>query len=886
MPDPDNGAGGLVNRDLLPFEAAPLMRAAMELFERSAELFGIVERAEPYRVLYVNSAAANYAASSVKSVTGLPLTDVFTRAASGPLIEVVRAAAGGRAKSLRGVETRPGVYWNLDAVASDDLILISARPLERSEVGHQRLETLLASTDAIWRNRDASSVARAIVQSAVQLLPGVECTLSVIAHAAAPELEIVAGSADWACVGTRVPLANSYSGKALNRGVSVEGAPEHADESHRGPLFDAGVRVMRVVPLVPTDVLPDGRAWLGALSFMNLARETFDEDERRLMDEFGKRASIALERAELVQAERLNAERHRVAYDSALALSSTLSPEKVIEQLLERVVTSIGAERVTLSTIDDDVIKIEATYAREGGTSTWIGRSYGLDWINAQPLVKQAIETRAPVIGGQLDAAAAAPEFQRHLAVARHTANVPLVRGETVSGLLVVSRFADQRFSDDDVATLSLIGHAAILSLHNARLHDQTVDAKDRAQVLAHSLEATTETAVELVQQLEVPDVTDRLLRRALEVAGAQRAVLLSVEEDEVVVLRGMSTNEIDVVRPGERMRLDELALVRAAFETGAAQQAPEIPLDRLPAEYRSQLERLRWFASVPLRLGEQSTGVLNLSRASAAPFSDEQLQALTLLGQVAALALRNASLFDELREANSAKTDFLNMAAHELRSPISVLRGYVSMLGGGTFGDPPAGWESPLQILESKIEELTKLSDELILAARLQSSASTSRRERIDLVAVVRDAVDGAQPAAMLRGGSVAIDAAVRGISVDADATQIRRVIDNLLINAITYCAGSPQVSVRVGRTDRAATVSVVDNGRGIPKDKWDLVFEQFARIDHPEDRPGQGTGLGLYLARGLARLNGGDVRLVRSQPGAGSEFVLELPVITAPHI
>jgi signal transduction histidine kinase len=246
----------------------------------------------------------------------------------------------------------------------------------------------------------------------------------------------------------------------------------------------------------------------------------------------------------------------------------------------------------------------------------------------------------------------------------------------------------------------------------------------------------------------------------------------------------------------------------------------------------------------------------------------------------VAALALRNASLFDELRDANRAKTEFLNMAAHELRTPISVLRGYVSMLGDGTFGGPPSGWKSPLEILEAKINELTKLSDELILASRLQSSASTSRRQRIDLLSVVSEAVDGAQPAAKLRGGSVAIVSTVHGPAVNADATQIRRVIDNLLINAITYCDRSPEVSVSVGRIAGLATVSVVDNGRGIPLDKWDLVFEQFARIERPEDRPGQGSGLGLYLARGLARLNGGDVRLVKSEPGAGSEFVLQLPL------
>ena len=114
--------------------------------------------------------------------------------------------------------------------------------------------------------------------------------------------------------------------------------------------------------------------------------------------------------------------------------------------------------------------------------------------------------------------------------------------------------------------------------------------------------------------------------------------------------------------------------------------------------------------------------------------------------------------------------------------------------------------------------------------------------------------------------------------VLVQADAEHVGRILDNLINNALTYCVGKPVVTLTVGG-DEQPTVAVSDNGVGIPRDKRELVFERFVRLDDEQIGPVPGTGLGLYISRELARRHGGSLILEESAPGKGSRFLLRLP-------
>ena len=237
------------------------------------------------------------------------------------------------------------------------------------------------------------------------------------------------------------------------------------------------------------------------------------------------------------------------------------------------------------------------------------------------------------------------------------------------------------------------------------------------------------------------------------------------------------------------------------------------------------------------------------------------------------------ARLYAAEQLANQAKTAFLNLAAHELRTPISVLSGYLSMLADGSLGDNPAAWRRSVEILTGKTRELKGMVDQLLEASRLEGKAPTNQAV-IDLCAVARQAVDRARARADLLEAEIAIGVAGEPIFVNGDPMELGRLLDNLINNSLTYTVRAPRVSVSVGVENGEGVLRVTDNGVGIPESERDLVFERFHRGKDPAFSSVPGTGLGLFISRQVATGHGGQLAIERSDPGAGTVFALILPL------
>jgi len=233
--------------------------------------------------------------------------------------------------------------------------------------------------------------------------------------------------------------------------------------------------------------------------------------------------------------------------------------------------------------------------------------------------------------------------------------------------------------------------------------------------------------------------------------------------------------------------------------------------------------------------------------------------------------------LLVQAQESSRAKSEFLNMAAHELRTPLAVVVGYLSMLSDGTFGELNPDCDRVLQILRQKGDELNRLVDDLLTASRIEAGTVPSRLTEYDLREVARQAVRKATPQAELLGADVHLELPEGPVFVQADPTHLARIVDNLVNNALAYSRGRPWVKVTVG-TGQHAVLMVEDRGVGIPADMRERVFDQFVRIESAEEPLQPGTGLGLYISRELARRQGGELAVVDSEVGRGSTLALTL--------
>ncbi|MEA2646775.1 MAG: hypothetical protein QOE92_1858 [Chloroflexota bacterium] len=237
------------------------------------------------------------------------------------------------------------------------------------------------------------------------------------------------------------------------------------------------------------------------------------------------------------------------------------------------------------------------------------------------------------------------------------------------------------------------------------------------------------------------------------------------------------------------------------------------------------------------------------------------------------------ARLYASARMANEANSSFLNMAAHELRTPISVLVGYLSMMSDGTLGPSPASWGRPLAVLTTKAGELSNIVDALLEASRINARALTPELSVVDLRDVIEGAVTRAHPRAALLGGEIDAHLSPYPVNVEADAAQLGRIMDNLLNNGLSYTRRPPRLSITLSNGHDRAVVRVEDNGIGIPEADRERVFERFHRGSDPALQSMPGTGLGLYISRQLAEAHEGHLVIEGATPDGGTVFALSLP-------
>ena len=253
-----------------------------------------------------------------------------------------------------------------------------------------------------------------------------------------------------------------------------------------------------------------------------------------------------------------------------------------------------------------------------------------------------------------------------------------------------------------------------------------------------------------------------------------------------------------------------------------------------------------------------------------------EKLNALLLdLNDELLMARRTlATQNRRLRELDELKNMFLASATHDLKTPLTSILGYAEMLGEEEL--PPRARRMALTIENSAHRVLTMIND-LLGAASIMTGELKLERSPTDLVAVVREAVEGIQPAA--RAGHVTTTQS-GGESAIAlvDERRVLQILDNLLSNAVKYCPHGGQVGVTCQAKGHTIVITVTDTGIGIPAAEQQQLFDRFFRASTAVDRGIEGTGLGLANARAFAEAHGGSLTCT-SQPGIGSTFTLALP-------
>ncbi|EMI21228.1 multi-sensor hybrid histidine kinase [Rhodopirellula maiorica SM1] len=386
-------------------------------------------------------------------------------------------------------------------------------------------------------------------------------------------------------------------------------------------------------------------------------------------------------------------------------------------------------------------------------------------------------------------------------------------------------------------------------------------------------------STLQKIASLSVPNFADWCTVDMLEADGTvQRLAVAHVDPEKVAIA--------DELHRRYPPRPDAEYGVMQVLRSGEAELMTEIPdaLLQNVAVDDEHLQMLRElsltsYMCVPLRVKESVLGVVTFVVAeSGRRYSQTDLVMAADLAHRAAIAIQNALLYQQVREADRRKDEFLAMLAHELRNPLAPIRSGLDLLAM----DSPSHREI-VELMQDQVEHVVRLVDDLLDVSRIMRGKVELRKETTGLADLIKRSVHAVQSTIEHRHQKLTVQNATEPMYLNADPVRIVQVIENLLTNASKYMDPGGKIDLIVERDEDTAVVTVRDTGVGIEKELLPQVFDLFTQSSRSLDRSQGGLGIGLTLVQRLVEMHSGSVSAHSDGLGHGSTFVVRLPLVEA---
>jgi PAS domain S-box-containing protein len=569
------------------------------------------------------------------------------------------------------------------------------------------------------------------------------------------------------------------------------------------------------------------------------------------------------------------------AFMSSVAVTSLVLAAAVAErQHLEETRAQLAA----LVESSDDAI-IGATFA--GIIVSWnrgAERLYGYaaDEVIGRPLALLVAPDRPDELSAQLGRLMRGERLEPYEIAGRRK------DGQEIHVSLTISPVRDARGS--------VIGVSAVARDMTARKRVEEVLERQRRDTAF--LDRATQV---LNSTLELDAVLQRVVQMATEVLG--ESCTINLIEEGKAYLTPMATYHPDPqarqaclqIQCDDPVRIgDPASVVGLAAVTGRPYLVKDARRDRR-VKYVDRLH-ISSLIAAPVIVKGNILGVLASSLTTLSrQFTEADLRLATALADRAALAIENARLYEQerllrqtleelnrqIQDVNQRKTDFVTLVSHELRTPLTSMTGFIALLlegQGGPLGKKQRDW---LGIIGDNAARLVTLIDDLLDMARIEAGKIELKCTPLDLAPLIQEVVRALRPQREGKGQWLTVEFAEALPAVIGDADRIRRILTNLLSNALKYMPSGGRITITARVVTDRVHVAVQDTGVGLTPDERAQLFTPFFRAQHDAIQGVGGTGLGLAITRALVELHGG-VITVTSVPGQGSTFSFTLPI---PH-
>lgn len=623
---------------------------------------------------------------------------------------------------------------------------------------------------------------------------------------------------------------------------------------------------------------PRLKAWLGVplladtgggvlgvmIVAMTGAGVTFSDEQQNLFVDIANLAASAIDKLQLFDKMQQRARQLAAINEIANQLASEMgNVDRLLGLITENAVQILESGAGTLLLVDESAGNLEVRVV-VGGDQDLVSTRLPL----SEGLAGETVQRGAPIIAGAI-------------------LSVPLLAsGRAIGVLQVRDKRGGAAFGPEDADMLSTFAGQAAVAIENARLFDMT---DQQLALRVQELDTMQRIDYELNRTLDLRRVVDIMMDWALRKSGAAACAFFMRDRAQGTLRMVMSYGYPpgSPFAPGDEERAfrDDEGVLGRVVRTARPSLVSDLVLD---PDYSETLPGSVAQLTVPLISAGQVIGVMLLESDQDGALDLLDLDFAARLAEHATPAIVNSQLFQELQRANVAKSEFVSFVAHELRNPMTSLRGYTDLLLKGVVGPVNPQQSDFLHTIFHNVIRMETLVSDLNDLTKQQTNNLRLDIVPVSLAEVVAETLRSQQRMLDEKEQTVTVDIPERLPAALGDRTRLVQIMTNFVSNANKYTPEGGAVTIRAraarnvwdpqGAPD-VIHCSVRDTGVGMSEDDLRQLFTPYFRSGNPAVREQPGTGLGLTITRGLIELHGGKV-WVESTLGEGTTFHFTIPV------